>query len=357
MNRPFDCRILIFSSAIALSSWIFCSKTRTHPPPINPQASPEARALLDFLYQIRGKYILAGQHNGITSEYQYNDDVHKITGRYPAVWGCDFAWNFHGKNPDSVRQTMIDRVKAAYQQGQIITLMWHSCYPPYGDGCNRETLWVWENKINPAEWDSLTTVGTALNTQWRVQVDKVANFLKQLRDARIPVLWRPYHEMNGVWFWWCQQPGEKGFNKLWKMMYDYFTHHHQLNNLIWVWNANAPRDLPKDEAYAYSAYFPGIDYVDILAADVYRKDWKLSHHDDLLKLAQGKLIALGEVGSMPTEEVIHAQPQWVWFMEWASLLHTHNHPDSVRMIYQAPCTLTRDEIVRDADGSLFLHLP
>ena len=42
-------------------------------------------------------------------------------------------------------------------------------------------------------------------------MNTVIPYLRQLRDARIPILWRPYHEMNGVWFWWCAKPGENGF--------------------------------------------------------------------------------------------------------------------------------------------------
>jgi len=344
--------VRLFIALAGMLPFVHCSSSSRHPQPINPQASPEARALLDFLYLIHGKYILAGQHNGVSSVYEFNEAVKELTGTYPALWGSDFSWNFNGKSPDSVRQAMIDRAKSAHQKGQIVTLMWHSCYPPCGDACQKEDIWVWKNTVSPAEWDSLVTPGTTLNSQWRAQADKVANYLKQLRDAHIPVLWRPYHEMNGVWFWWCQHPGRQGFARLWNMMYDYFTHHHQLDNLLWVWNANAPRDIPGDEARPYADYFPGIETVDILAADVYRKDWQQSHHDDLLKLAQGKLIALGEVGSMPSAKIVAAQPQWVWFMEWAQLLHTQNEPDSVRAIYHAPCTLTLDKIVRTSNGAL-----
>ena len=88
------------------------------------------------------------------------------------------------------------------------------------------------------------------------------------------------------------------------------------------------------------------------AAHERRQDWKQSHHDDLITLGQGKLIALGEVGTMPSADIVASQPQWVWFMEWAQLLHTQNNPDSVRAIYHAPCTLTLDRIIRQSDGSL-----
>ena len=336
---------------IMLIGFINCADTYKHPGPVNPKATTEAKALLDFLYQISGKYILSGHHNWTHLPTKYNEEVKQMTGHYPVVWGSDFSFHFRGEDPDVVRQGMIDKAIELYHQGHIITLMWHCCYPTDGDSCTKESIWVMENKVPKSEWDSLTTPGTELNNQWRAQADNVAKYLKQLQEAHIPVLWRPYHEMNGVWFWWCQQPGEEGFIKLWKMMYDYFTNHHQLNNLIWIWNANAPRSIPDDEAYAYKDYFPGLEYVDVLASDVYHNDYKQSHHDDLIELAQGKPVALGEIGQMPTPDILNEQPHWTWFMGWANLLHKANEPDSVTALYNAPSTITLNEITKNKDGS------
>ncbi len=67
--------------------------------------------------------------------------------------------------------------------------------------------------------------------------------LKKLYDANVPVLWRPFHEMNGIWFWWGNRPGEGGIKELWKIMYYRYTDHHRLNNLIWVWNHNTPEQV------------------------------------------------------------------------------------------------------------------
>ncbi len=321
-----------------------------NPGPVNPNASDEARELLDFLYRISGKYILSGHHNYTRFPTKFNDEVKKMTGYYPVVWGSDFGFYFRGKEPDEVRQNMIDKAIEIHNNGQIVTLMWHCCYPADGDSCSKESIWVWDNKVPQSIWDSLTTPGTSLNNQWRSQADKVAMYLKQLQEAHVPVLWRPYHEMNGVWFWWCRHPGEEGFAKLWRMMYDYFTNHHKLNNLLWVWNANAPRDIPGDEAYSYDEYFPGIEYVDVLAADVYHNDYKQSHHDDLVKLAQGKPVALGEVGEMPVPQTIKEQPRWTWFMGWSDFLFKANNADSVRSLYNAPQTITLDEITKNNEG-------
>jgi mannan endo-1,4-beta-mannosidase len=150
--------------------------------------------------------------------------------------------------------------------------------------------------------------------------------------------------MNGVWFWWCNHPGEEGFRRLWIMMYEYFTRHHGLNNLVWVWNTNAPRDIPGDEAWAYEDFFPGIDYVDVLAADVYRNDYRQSHHDQLRELARGKPIALGEVGEIPTEKILEDQPYWSWFMPWGWVLFYASEEEKIIGLYQSEKVLTLDEL-------------
>jgi mannan endo-1,4-beta-mannosidase len=158
------------------------------------------------------------------------------------------------------------------------------------------------------------------------------------------VLWRPYHERNGVWFWWGARPGPDGFQKLYGMLYDRLARHHGLDNLVWVWNANAPRDIPHDEAFAYADFYPGPDVVDVLATDVYHFDYEQDEYESLLALAAGRPIALGEVGELPKPEILDAQPAWTWFMVWSSWLESANSPERVRAVYDRPATLTAEEL-------------
>ncbi|MDZ7722035.1 MAG: glycosyl hydrolase [candidate division KSB1 bacterium] len=346
-----DLKLLtLFLAGLAVVLMVGCQSGVDHPQPVNPDTIPEARALLDFLYEIRGEYVLSGHHNGPNNPLQYSTAVEEMTGSMPVVWGSDFSFNFRGNDPAVVRSNMVETAKELYARGHIITLMWHACFPADGDSCDHESIWLWKPGVSEQQWDSLTTPGTQLNQQWREQVDHVAVHLKELQKANVPVLWRPYHEMNGIWFWWCDKRGEDGFQKLWKMMYDRLVNHHNLNNLIWVWNPNAPRDTPGDEAYDYDLYFPGLEYVDVLAADVYHNDYKQSHHDDLIELAGDKVISLGEIGKMPEPDILDEQPQWTWFMGWANWLFKANDPDSVRALYNSPRVLTMDEIEKNAKG-------
>ena len=358
---------------------------------VNPNSTKKTQKLYNFIQDISGNYTLSGMHNFLGKGSDYSDQLEQLTGKKGVVWGTDFSFCVEGDNAmrfqhcgpanlpaisqerfkqpqDTIRPRELPEleflditlkeardksIKEAikkYSEGHIITLMWHGCFPTDGDCCNGTSIWAMENRPDPEQWDELVTEGTKLNHAWKEGADKIAVYLKQLQEKGIPVLWRPYHEMNGVWFWWCNQKGEQGFKRLWIMMYNYFTEVHQLNNLIWVWNTNAPRDIPGDEAWDYELFYPGNEYVDILAADVYRNDYKQSHHDDLITLGGGKPVALGEVGNVPTLEILEQQPNWSWFMPWGWILFVFDDPEVVKNVMVSEKVLTLDEIQRDSNG-------
>jgi mannobiose 2-epimerase len=308
--------------------------------PVNKIATPEARKLLEYLYSISGKKIIAGHHNSVERIDVYPNRVKELTGKLPEIWGCDFGGYFHKGYAD----TLIQAAYKKYKEGYIITLMWHvgrpQDDPPFGW---KESV---QAKMTDKEWEELITPGTKLNSRWINRVDTIATYLKELQAFGMPILWRPYHESNGVWFWWGNRKGENGSAKLYRMMFDRFVNYHKLNNLIWVWNTNAPRQLINDEAYAYEDYFPGLEYVDVLATDVYHSDYRQSHHDELAKLGQGKVIALGEVGVVPTPDILDHQPLWTWFMIWSNFVNTHNTPQQMRDLYSYPKILTHEDFVK-----------
>jgi len=298
--------------------------------PVNKNISQEARQLLDFLYSIEGKYILSGQHNYPNEMNRSSDTIKAYTGKLPAVWGSSF------RGGSDLNQVLTRESIKKYEDGYIITLMYHQPRP-YAD-----SLGSFRNDISDQEWDQLLTPGTEINQTWVNDIDEIAAELKVLQDHDVPIIWRPYHEMNGGWFWWGQQPGEEGYNRLWRMIYDRFTNHHQLNNLIWVWNANAPlqRKVPMD----YHLFYPGNDVVDILAVDIYGGNYLQEYHDKLVELADGKIIAMGEIGNAPDPEILDQQPQWTWFMMWSRFPWTKNTPAEIKDLYQHPRVVSKDEM-------------
>ncbi|MEO6997127.1 MAG: hypothetical protein ABI112_03510, partial [Terracoccus sp.] len=60
-----------------------------------------------------------------------------------------------------------------------------------------------------------------------------------------------------------------------------------------------------------------------------------SHHDELLALADGRPIALGEVGVLPTPEILEGQRHWAWFMTWTNFLTRDNEPSDVRRLFDS----------------------
>jgi mannan endo-1,4-beta-mannosidase len=237
--------------------------------------------------------------------------VEKYTGgHYPAVFGQDFGFSAPGTwDGINYRQQIVDETIRRNSEGFIITLMWHAVRPIEDEPVTFEHSI--QGKLTDDEWRELVTPGTQLNERWKSQVDVIAWHLKQLQHAGVPVLWRPYHEMNGGWFWWGRKTGPDGYKKLYRMLFDRLANFHKLNNLIWVFDANQLNS----NVDSYETYYPGDDVVDIVATDVYR-GFHQDDYESLLKLAGSKPVALGEVGAPPTEQVLRDQPRWAWFMSW-----------------------------------------
>lgn len=88
-------KALPFLLPFLLVGLVSCSGDKTAP--VNPDASPEARKLLSYLYSISGKYTLSGEHNFASDLDRYDEEVFAMTGKYPVVWGSDFSFNDIGE--------------------------------------------------------------------------------------------------------------------------------------------------------------------------------------------------------------------------------------------------------------------
>jgi len=312
--------------------------------PVNPSATPEARALLRKLCALSGNGVLTGHHNFSNQLSQSSDKVFEMTGKYPAVWGSDFGF-LDGEDKDSIlhRDRMIEEAKKQAAAGSIITLCWHMLRPtedePGRAGENGRPSSSWREsvqaRLTDEQWMELITSDSPLHQRWEKYIDTAAVYLKQLQDAHVPVLWRPMHENNGAFFWWGGRPGAYGTQQLYRELYNRMVNVHHLNNLIWVWNQNGP--APGGEFYSY---FPGQQYVDVVSYDNYRELSDRFYHE-LLTIANGKPIALGEVGVPPSAEVLKSQPRWVWFMSWAGM--ETRQSERLKAAYDNPYFINRGD--------------
>ena len=309
------------------------------PKPVSQNASPEAVNLLLFLNGISGRHTLTGQHCVPLVGSMRLPAIQKTTNRYPAVFGEDFGFSEPGTwDGINFRQQLVDEAIRRNSEGFIITIMWHAVRPTEDEPVDfQQSI---QGKLTDQEWSDLLTPGTTINERWKSQVDVIAFFLKQLRNAGVPVLWRPYHEMNGAWFWWGKKEGDDGYKKLYRMLYDRLVNFHKLNNLLWVFDANELRE----GVDPYEKYFPGNDVVDILATDVYKNGFAQNDYDQLLALAGDKPIALGEVGMPPTPDILRQQPRWTWFMMWGENGGGYQGAQALRTLYESEEALTLDEL-------------
>jgi mannan endo-1,4-beta-mannosidase len=324
------------------------------PVPVTPGASQGAAELLQYLHDISGKQTLAGQHAAPLVGTTQLGRVFKLTRHYPAVFGQDFGFSAPGTwDGINYRQQLVDEAIRRHEEGFIIVLMWHAVRPIEDEPVTFEDSV--QGKLTDQQWQDLVTPGTAVNERWKSQVDVVAWHLRQLRDAGVPVLWRPYHEMNGKWFWWGQRRGEDGYRKLYRMLFERLVHFHHLNNLLWIYGANEIRQ----GVDPYEMYFPGLDVVDILGTDVYSGTFK-PDYDALLALSGGKPIALAEVGKVPPLEILSSEPRWAWFMTWGDpmgLGGTREDFPKVRAIYESDRVLTWDKLPWVKDKQPTIHYP
>ncbi len=293
--------------------------------PVNPKTTPEARALLDLIYRISGKYTLTGQHNYPNTRDRNSRFAASYVGQSPAIWSTDMGFAKDGDTDSYLaRPDIVKEAIRQHKKGSIITICWHAVPPTASEPVTfqphrpmpPDSLASVQGRLLDDQFKEVLTPGTSLNKQWTAQVDSVAFYLKKLQDAKVPVLWRPYHEMNGDWFWWGGRIGENSTIDLYKQLYDRLVNYHKLNNLIWVWSV----DRPSTPLRKFSNFYPGNEYLDILSLDVYGSDFNQAYYDSLTALSKGKPVALGEVGNPPTMNIFDNQPKWAYWVIWAGMV-------------------------------------
>jgi mannan endo-1,4-beta-mannosidase len=309
---------------------------------VNKNASKEAKDLLNYLYQIKGKKTLYGMHNIIGGMSEMTDSIYTTTGKYPAIWGGDFGFADSTHDIDNIkyRPLLVPEIKKQYAKGAIIVMSYHQANPFLGEPTPFKGGII--SKLTDEQWKELITPGTPLYQKWAAQMDLIAVYFKELQDAHIPVIFRPYHEMNGNWFWWGHRKGDDGFKALWHQLYDYYTNHHHLNNILWAWTPDKPTEDVGD-------YYPNDDSVDILGCDIYPNKMSATYpkkwYDKMLALADGKPIALTENSVLPTEKELKKQP-WVWMMSWGRMVFNNNTSQEIDKILNSNQVLMLEDLPR-----------
>lgn len=247
--------------------------------------------------------------------------IQEVSGHLPAILGLDYISNdFSGVNT---------RARVWHEKGGIVSICWHWGIPPYGLG--------YPSSQESVDMTELLTPGTSLYQGLLDNLDAVANALKELCEAKIPVLWRPLHEFDGAWFWWGKG-GAEPFKALWRLMYERYTNLHKLNNLIWVLGySHEMRD----------GWYPGDAYVDCIGADAYTEGIHEDLYKKLKKITDKHMpVCHHENGPIPDPALLmEKKVDWCWFLTWHTIhIHEQNSPEYIRYIYNHPYVLTLESL-------------
>ena len=293
----------------------------------------QAQQLLERLDTLRHQGIMYGHQDdpmyGLTWEYdQDSSDVKNTCGDYPAIMGFDLGGieMADAKNLDSVPFTrMTQEVKNHYRRGGIVTLSWHPRNPVTtieGGG------WAGQKFPEGTAWDVSDTAvvkkilpGGEYHEKFEVWMQRVSDFLATLVDdegKKSPVIFRPWHENSGSWFWW----GEKlcsvdEYKALWNMLQDKLTAD-GFDNLVWSYSPGCQNNLTAERLLDR---YPGDDRVQMLGLDGYQ--WTPEGKDEFIARTKQNLTVLcqtaEEHGLIPalTETGMKNMTEPTW---WSSTL-------------------------------------
>ncbi len=275
-----------------------------------PNPSPEAQRLFDWLCEIYGKKIITGQNCDGGMYGMENQAIWRATGgAYPALLGLDMMEYTPSRVEMGASGKAVDYAIDYWEKGGIVTFCWH---------WNAPSPYLMEDHWFSGFYTQYTTLNLKKIMDGEDQkgydlllrdIDAIAAQLKRLRDAGVPVLWRPLHEASGGWFWWGAS-GPEAYRQLWNLMYDRLTNVHGLNNLIWVWNGQS------------AAWYPGDETVDIIGEDIYPGERVYNSQsakfmECLTYTDTRKMIILSENGCVPDPDLLFRDGTvWGSFCTW-----------------------------------------
>lgn len=246
-------------------------------------ATKETVILFHNLQQVArsGKIIFGHQNSteyGVFWRYDsLRSDVRDVCGAFPGVYGWDFE-SIPKNDSDRVRHRVPLLVQQAYERGGINTFSWHMDNPVTGRNFYDTTIAV--KHILPG--------GKYFHKYLRT-LDTMVEYTKQLVDKRgkpIPIIFRPYHEFDGSWFWWGRSfCTREEFIQLWRITVDYLRTYKKVNHFLYAYSPD--RFFMNEEEYLER--YPGDEYVDILGMDNY---FDFTYGNDSLFLVQKKLIII-----------------------------------------------------------------
>ncbi len=307
--------------------------------------------------------------------WSYTDDaVDLATG----VWfglprRADGTYNPDGRDGlrDGPRDVLPDN---GGRPAGLVGMSFHQPWPGSPVKGYRETLQVNSPAATDPRWlGNVLTPGTAEHQALILDLSFLADHLGYLAAHDVPVLLRPYHEMNPAGgrpgFWWSGLPPER-YQALWRTLYSYLVGSRGLHNLIFVWAPAAWDGVHGGEPWAY---YPGAEYVDVVGVDDYSGGpdrpfgtgpWTKRWYEGLAGYRKPRIMA--ESPHVPVNahqrRTLDDTP-WVLWTVWGQALTRYNvsgpqgtnTPEDVRATYGSPRVLTGGPSARGGWSWASLH--
>jgi len=335
--------------------------------PCDKQATKETQWLFSSMQRLVGAGVMLGHHDdlayGVGWKFDPNrSDIKSVTGDYPAVCGWDLARiehdSVHDINgiPFKLQKKLVQQV---YARGGINSFCWHMDNPANGKTAWDTTMQT-VNELIP---------GGSHHQDYVNNLDKAAKYLKSLKGPEgepIPILFRPFHELTGNWFWWCKNTSSaEDFKALWQFTIDYLRNTKKLHNLLIVYSV-----ADFNTEVEFMDRYPGDDYVDFIGFDnycvksIHDYEWNLNLRLGLLDVINAKhhkLACLAETGY----EGIPASNWWTktllpviskyktsYLLLWRNA-NTHHHyapypgqqsADDFKQFYASPKTMFQNRL-------------
>lgn len=297
--------------------------------PSNHNMIVESRKLLNYFASINHKAIITGQHTQTVGQEELGY-IKKVTGFYPKLVGYELLACSLNINPNSDKECLDEvednkgTMQVALYDNNILTFTWHMFSPLYG--CGKSFY------AKNTEFDIRKILNEKESEEYKAfinELDHMSKILKKFLEYKKPILFRPFHEADGNWFWWGRY-GVDYAKELYKLTYNYFVNEKGLNNLIWVWNS-------------IGAY-PGDEYVDVISVDCYGEEQDaitcyMDKYNELVeKVSNKKLVALAECDVIPDfNELLSNNFPFIYYMTWSKefiLTEKYNSKDKLKEFFR-----------------------
>jgi mannan endo-1,4-beta-mannosidase len=301
---------------------------------IDKDATKETRTLFNNLFHLSKEHILFGHQHA--TEYGHGwrgdtdrSDVKSVTGSHPAVIGVDFS-GLSGR-PDSEiekeKNFLRKNISDTYNRGGITTISWHFLNPASEGG------FYWKDSVSAPSM-KLIGPGRSHHEKYKSILRTIAGLAKSVtgNDGNlVPMIFRPYHEFDGWWFWWGRPHCTiEEFTSVWKFTVSYLRDSLGVHNFIYAFS---PDCLFNTEAQFLERY-PGDAWVDMVGVDNYNdfgRYGKYNVDSGILKLKivsdyalkAGKLAAFTETG-------LESIPNTSW---WTDVLLKSLKQSNARLTY------------------------